>query len=130
MSSASESKSVEAKCPFVIGDLMVCEHPRCAGASTYPVFGKISSITPTGKFRISLLEKLRPPCEANSSGVWGSNTLIEPEQRIVNKTGVLTIWTSDTPNVLYVKGKSQSGYDWWTKYNSSQKYWDQFDNGD
>jgi len=127
---SSASNSVEVKCPFTVGNLMVCEHPRCAGASTYPVFGKISNITPTGKFRIQIVEKLRPPCEENSSGTWGSNTLIEPGQRITNRTGVLTVWTSDYPNSLYVKGKSQSAYTSWTRYNPSQKYWDQFDNGD
>ena len=75
---SAEAKTEETKCPFAVGDVMIC-YPHTAGVSRYPVFGRITKKTPTGRFRITFLTKLRPPCDRNTRGTWGSKTLVAPD---------------------------------------------------
>lgn len=120
--------SVEEKtCSFAVGDIFVC-YPHRAGASKYPVFGKVTKITPAGKYRITFLQKLYPESEKNSSGLWGSYKVVKPDLNNLLGESVLTKWDPNYPTRLYAGERNM--YFCWDIYIPSQEYMDHHDNGD
>jgi hypothetical protein len=126
--------AMDQKSSFNVGEIVVCI-PMHAGASRYPMFGKIVNITSSGKYRINLLETVFPPCDRNTEGVSGSRRLIKPGNELpdtikLSQRSLLAKWSLEYPNELYAKSKYHHGCNFWYHYNSNQDYWAVHDNGD
>ena len=107
---------------------MIC-YPDTAGASRYPVFGRITKKTPTGRFRITFLRKLRPPCARNTSDMGvkdaGYTGPEAPERRVRARfmgsgisVGSIGRQQRPAPRLCVETVGARHGI------------WDQFDNGD
>jgi hypothetical protein len=124
----------EVRSPFSIGDIVVCT-PMMAGASKYPLFGKISNIPSDNRYRILFLETTYPAGDRNTSNTSGSRKLIRPgnllsERLRPSQKGLLAKWNSEHPNYLFSKSKHHHGCNFWFKHNPDQDYRQEHDNGD
>lgn len=114
---------------FSVGDIVVCKNPLAAGASRYPVFGKITNITKTGKFRITLVKKLYPESSKNTRDFLGLSKLIKPDADHQTGKSVLAKWIPEArADMLYAGDKATYGS--WTKYDPSSDYFDESNFGD
>jgi predicted PolB exonuclease-like 3'-5' exonuclease len=106
------------KCPFRVHDIVAT---RPLADSRYWRFGKISNITPGGKYRIHYLGKIYPNREGKT-GAYEANELVMPNTTGLLAKSVLAKWDPVYSDTLENKDS------FWNKWNPSEKYYDDFFN--
>lgn len=132
--SAPASSSKPPLNPFSVGALVMSNGPPRAGCSSYPTFGVITKITPAGKWRIAHVAKERYDHPTNSFDQSGSKHAVRPNASLPasDKTWLARDEPSDHGHPPHDYIVSGSKHDWqtWLVYDSSQIYYDHYDNGD
>jgi hypothetical protein len=118
-SSTEKNERKVSECPFRINDIVTT---RPLSDSRYWRFGKISNITPGGKYRIHYLGKIYPNREGKT-GAYEANELVMPNTTsgLLAKS-VLAKWDPAYSDELQNKDS------YWRKWNPSEKYYDDFFN--
>ena len=124
--------------PFKVGTLVVGYPVDKAGCSSYPTFGKVVKITPTGKYRIERVPKEQYEHPQNYVDQHGSFHAVRPVKD--SKAGPWQSWLvrleeSWVDGSMHLTGASTTGryignaYNW-DLYDENHTYGNVGDNGD
>ena len=113
---------MSTKTKFEVGTIVVGTLCPKAGCSNYPQFGKITKITPTGKYRITFLGEKNVDHPKNRQDQDGSYTVIIPTDEIGDNS-VLANIEEEFSSLL-----SKEYY--WEIYDEKKEYGNFYDNGD